>query len=100
MTDTTTDPSPPAAPDRVPPPDKAGALARLAEIRTQLAPVADLQAERLWLLLRLRDEDRAALDEIAAADGSNTGAVRTSLSKARKADPPLPTPPRYQPPTS
>lgn len=92
MTDTTTDPSPPAAL-----PDKAGALARLTEIRAHLAPVADLQRERLWLLHRLRETDGATLDEIATADGSDAGAVRTSLSKARKAPPP--TPARYLPPT-
>jgi len=61
-----------------------GALARLGEIREHLAPVADLQAERLRLLLWLKDDQHVELDAIAEADGSKVGAVRVSLSKARR----------------
>lgn len=91
MSDTTTE----APPARVPIPDKAGKLARLAEIRAHLAPVDELQRERLWLLYELRETDQSSLEDIAVADGSNTGAVRTSISKARKNPPPIPD--RYDP---
>lgn len=87
MTDQTTtdDPATEGAPAVL---SDADALARLREIRDHLAPVADLQKERLRLLVLLKDTHEVALETIAEADGATIGAVRVSLSKARRQPPP------------
>jgi hypothetical protein len=85
MSDTTTTPT-----------TEADLLGRLGEIRAHLEPVEELQKERLWILHHLKEQG-TAIDALARADGSNAGAVRTSLSKARKLGNDLQTPKRYQP---
>jgi hypothetical protein len=69
---------------------KDAALARLAEIREHLAPVKDMQSERLWLLMQLADTYEVPMADLTEADGSLPGAVRTSLSKARRVEPEVP----------